>query len=115
MEQPREHHLDDLSHGQLRGYVSQKNHGLLHMDIVRHEEKKNAFQQQVFQSQRALENNIGAVKSLYLGNNRGEHFTSQWSNVWLTPNEHMFRDTSFASEVKRREREERTLMFNLER
>lgn len=27
----------------------------------------------------------------------------------------MFRDTSFASEVKRKEREERTLMFNLER
>jgi len=27
----------------------------------------------------------------------------------------MFKDTSFASEVKRMEREERTLMFNLER
>lgn len=50
-----------------------------------------------------------------MGNNKTEHFTSQWSNVWLTPNELMFRDTSFASEIKRREREERTLLFNLER
>lgn len=106
--------LDDRSHAELHAYVSQKMYGLPNTVDIQGQEVKTTSPQRVFQSSRAL-SNFGAMNSLYIGNNRGEQFTSQWSNVWLTPSEFMFRDTSFASEVKRKEREERALMFNLER
>lgn len=44
-ELPNGPHLDDITHGKLRGYVSQKNHGLLNMDIIKYEEMKNQMNQ----------------------------------------------------------------------
>lgn len=67
------------------------------------------------QSSAFLSHKASAVNSLYFGNNRDGGFTSEFSNVWLTPHEFMFRDTSFASDVKKRDREVKSILYNLEK
>jgi len=117
-------YLDDRSHAELQAYVSQKMYGLPNtMDIqatmeLKCQEKQARSPHAAFRSSRALSNftqNFGAMNSLYVGNNKADNFTSQWTNVWLTPHEFMYHDTGFASEVKRKEREETTFLYNLER
>ena len=57
----------------------------------------------------------GAMGSHYLGNSNKDHFTSEFSNIWLLPNDVMFHDSSINSDYRRKEREARSAVFNLER
>ena len=56
-----------------------------------------------------------ALATINIGNNRSEAFTTQFSNVWLTPAEMMFRDTTLNSDIGRRDREARALIYRLEK
>jgi len=57
----------------------------------------------------------GAAGSSYMGNNKNDHFTSKFSNIWLLPNDVMYHDSSMSSSIQRKEREARSIIFNMER
>ena len=57
----------------------------------------------------------GAANSSYMGNNKNEHFTSKFSNIWLLPNDVMYHDSAINSSVQRKEREAKSILFNMER
>jgi hypothetical protein len=54
-----------------------------------------------------------ALASLNAGQNRSDAFSNQFSNVWLTPDEMMFRDTTIASDAAARRREAKGLIYRL--
>jgi hypothetical protein len=56
-----------------------------------------------------------AVGSMFIGNEKTDHFTSSFSNVWQNTSQLMFTDSHLGSETKRHDREARSLAFHLER
>ena len=74
-EGPRDGFLDDRSHAELQAYVSQKMYGLPNTVDIQAQESKINPTKHIFKSSRAL-SNFGAMNSLYVGNNKAEHFTS---------------------------------------
>ena len=48
-------------------------------------------------------------------NQKNEHFTSQFSNVFYDPSELMYNDTTIGSGINREMREQKSFMFQMER
>ena len=56
-----------------------------------------------------------ATATMYMGNHKSDAFTNQFTSVWLTSNEFMYRDTRISSDIDRRDREARGLVYRLEK
>ena len=113
--------IEDQLHRELGAYVGQNNLGVAHFDPIILEKDRSEINKS---PRKFLEKTFGdstdivrksALATMDIGNAKTTAFTQQFSNTWLTTSEMMFKDTTLNSDIAKRDREARGMLYRLEK